>query len=415
MCRSERCFSEEMALTIRLTYKEGRDGRHLDPIYSTMVAGFVKIAGGGELRITDVIICNVVRDNVTSESGTARLLSGMRTICQKAFGDLAQLRYDKSSTQLLMGAARRVQPIEPRYVHPVYFGGVTGVWMAIIDKLESVAALPNTSSRKARAWRDVAIFLNRLDSISRSDCECKWSLLDGRSFRCYNGRTGERILDGDIVEQLSMVIETDGFTQRNYLNPKDPRRKGKWSDTVEVAPLRPALLVDEKVPWRSTATRVGYTCSTRVLRGYYFILRSMKLLDVLPEMKVWTSCHQKTVGGKLLPLASASIAAIVKKTAADGGLRVGTSDNLQAADLRRPEGQDVLAGHFLRGHMGSVAYTLATQCGAGWDPLAGIDRARHTLQVFLNSYSRGVAPELITAFRGHPDAQRLRMEEAARL
>ena len=62
--------------------------------------------------------------------------------------------------------------------------------------------------------------------------------------------------EGNIVDQLTVVIDTDGHTQRNYLYPKDPRRKGKWGDTVVVDPLRVNILVNEKVPWRSTAVRV---------------------------------------------------------------------------------------------------------------------------------------------------------------
>ena len=335
---------------------------------------------------------------------------------QKAFGKIDGLwPYDKETTDLLMGRARRAQPIEPRYRLAVYFGQQRGVWMSIVDAIEATARLPADSKSRARVWRDVAIFLNRHDSLSRSDCETKWSLLDKRSFRCYDGQ-GRLVTEGNIVDQLTVVIDTDGHTQRNYLYPKDPRRKGKWGDTVVVDPLRTSILVNEKVPWRSTAVRVGYLCSVRALRGYYQCLQAMGLLDKLPEMKVWTAVHQITPDGKLLPLVPATIASLVKKRAGEGGLRVGTSDTPTARDVTKPgDHEDILAGHFLRGHAASVAYTLATQWGAGWDPMLGIDRARHTLAVFLKSYSRGVAPQLIAAFREFPGAQRLRFEEASRL
>lgn len=74
-----------------------------------------------------------------------------------------------------------------------------------------------------------------------------------------------------------------------------------------------------------------------------------------------------------------------------------------------------LAGHFLRGHADGVAYTLALGEGATWDPLLGVDRARHTLESFKKSYSRGVVLRLVTAFRRHKHSRNLRFEEAARL
>ena len=78
-------------------------------------------------------------------------------------------------------------------------------------------------------------------------------------------------------------------------------------------------------------------------------------------------------------------------------------------------GEVKLAGHFLRGHAGSVAYTLALAEGAAWGPLLGVDRARHTLASFKKSYARGVVPRLVAAFRRHKHRSKLRFEEAARL
>ena len=89
-------------------------------------------------------------------------------------------------------------------------------------------------------------------------------------------------------------------------------------------------------------------------------------------------------------------------------------DPVRATDLG--EGRDqVLAGHFLRGHAGSTAYHLAVEHGAQWDPLLAIDRARHTLQSFRKHYSRGVHPRVAAAFARHPRKVELRFEEAARL
>ena len=86
---------------------------------------------------------------------------------------------------------------------------------------------------------------------------------------------------------------------------------------------------------------------------------------------------------------------------------------------RKHEWQDEtgvnLAGHFMRGHAGSVAYFLAVKHGASWDPMIAVDRARHTLNSFFNSYARGVIPRLAAAFDKHPHKAKLRFESASRL
>ena len=53
--------------------------------------------------------------------------------------------------------------------------------------------------------------------------------------------------------------------------------------------------------------------------------------------------------------------------------------------------------------------------GASWDPLLGVDRARHTLDSFKKSYSRGASPRLIAAFGKHRERRVLRFEEGSRL
>ena len=49
-----------------------------------------------------------------------------------------------------------------------------------------------------------------------------------------------------------------------------------------------------------------------------------------------------------------------------------------------------LAGHFLRGHAGSIAYTLAMECGATWAKTLCIERVRHTITSFMKNYCRGI-------------------------
>ena len=75
--------------------------------------------------------------------------------------------------------------------------------------------------------------------------------------------------------------------------------------------------------------------------------------------------------GKLKPLESSTIAGLVVKVAHAGGLvttkseetsakdRVGNTPMTDASGAGGGAGEVKLAGHFLRGHAGSVAYTLA--------------------------------------------------------
>ena len=106
-------------------------------------------------------------------------------------------------------------------------------------------------------------------------------------------------------------------------------------------------------------------------------------------------------GNKLLPLQAATIASLIVTRAEAGALLTGKTETAAAADMTN-KGRDRLAGHFLRGHAGSTAFTLAVHHGDQWDPLLG-------------SYSRGVAPRLIAAFEKHRYKHKLRFEEASRL
>ena len=74
-----------------------------------------------------------------------------------------------------------------------------------------------------------------------------------------------------------------------------------------------------------------------------------------------------------------------------------------------------LAGHFLRGHAGSIAFTLAMECGATWQKTLCVERAGHTIASFKRNYCRGVVPRLRVAFESHKRKRELRFEEAARL
>jgi hypothetical protein len=374
--------------------------------------------GCGEIDITDVIICNIVAQNMGGESATAGRLSGMRVICQKAFGNLKQLEYDKQTTTLLTAMAKRLQPKQPKYSVPVDLGGKDGVLASIVRSREAVEHLSDKNLKKAEVIRNCTIFLERLDSVSRSDCETKVDSRVTRSFRVYNDK-GQLLTQPNLSDQLDEALQGDGGTvQRNYLNPKDPRRKGEWSDTVETQPLRVNLLVDVKEWHLANAQRVGYLCSIRSRRDYMRCLEALDLVKDIPAGTTWTAMRQRTFDNKLVALKSTTISSLIKKRAEMGGLRVGTSDDHHSLDLGvGPCGirAERLAGHFLRGHAGSLAYTLAVEEGASWDALLGVNRARHTLASFYKNYSRGVVPRMKVAFRNHQHKSILRFEEAARL
>lgn len=346
-----------------------------------------------------------------TESQVMRLLSGMRVICAKAFGDQPELKYDKESTQQLRAMAKLVQPIRPRYTHPVDLGGEDGVWMSIVRERRKYEDAPNTNTKKAEVIRNHAIFLERHDALSRSDCESKYDMRKQQYFRVYDA-DGHLQTQPRVSHRLdACLVGEGGPVRRNYLDPKDPRKKGKWSDTVETWPLRVEMLADKNVPWLRDTVTVGYLCSVRVRRDYCLCMEALGRMGQIPEGKSWTAVSQRTPGtGKLVPLKPTTIAGIVKKRAAAGGLNV-----MKREDTSVHDQNDTLAGHFLRGHAGSVAYTLATTAGATWDPLLGVDRARHTFESFVRSYSRGAAPRLIAAFNAHKKKAQLRFEEGSRL
>ena len=231
-------------------------------------------------------------------------------------------------------------------------------------------------------------------------------------FRVFD-ENGEVHTDMVLSQRLNAALVGDGgMVQRQYFQPKDPRRKGDWSEVVETSPLRLHLIVDKNKPWLSTPQRAGYLCSVRSRRDYARCLEAIGAMELIPMGTTWTSITQKDVQAKkLAKLKPSTIANIVKNWAGLGGLKVSaTGDNEKAKD-----GKDTLAGHFLRGHAGSVAYVLACEENAQWDSFLGVDRARHTLEAFQKNYSRGICPRMRMAFRQHVHKEKLRFEEASRL
>lgn len=410
----QRGFSKELAAEPFIVYKKRTDGRrgvHHDVPFALLVAGLAEICGTGTIDITDVIICNIVARMVVGESGARAALSSMRVLCGKAFGALPQLEYEKAATDQIVARAKSVKKIQPKYEIPVDLGGGEScMWMQIVFDNEEGSTLPDSSGKKMKVKRDTALVLRRHDAISRSDCEVKHSHTNVREFRAYSvsGVLQEQQL---VSERLDAVVAGEGgWLEFNYRDPKDPLKKGIYSTTVTVRPLRLWMIVNVNVPWLSSIQRVGYLCSVRQDAAYWRCMEARGLDRKVADGHSWVHVKSSRVDLVLEPLKASSIGSIVQKYATRGGITMGN----KSEDPGVGENKKV-AGHFLRGHAGSVAYTLASECGATWDPMLCVARARHTIASFMKSYCRNVVRRLKVAFEKHPKKIELRFEEASRL
>ena len=308
--KQARGLSGVLAEDNSIVYKEGRDGKHLSRAYGVLVAGVKELYGGGPVAITDAVIGQIVAHNLTGESSTIQLLYGIRTLCKKAFGPLQVLEYEAETTKMIRAAAKKNKAAAPRYTTPV---DLQNVWLQIVLARERVAHLPDTSTAKAKVIRDCTIFLERHDAISRSDCETKCDMRQERMFRVFD-ENGEVHTDTVLSQRLDAALVGDGgIIQRQYFQPKDPRRKGDWSEVVETSPLRLHLIVDKNKPWLSTPQRAGYLCSVRSRRDYARCLEAIGAMELIPMGTTWTSITQKDVQAKkLAKLKPSTIANIVK-------------------------------------------------------------------------------------------------------
>jgi hypothetical protein len=117
--------------------------------------------------------------------------------------------------------------------------------------------------------------------------------------------------------------------------------------------------------------------------------------------------------GKIMPLLPTSIGQIIKEMATAGGLNTNTNCKItHNEDGGCNESETSLAGHFLRGHGGSVSAVLTASEGAAWETDLHLQRARHTKNSFEKNYSRGIVLRHRLAFRDHRHRQTLRFEEA---
>lgn len=146
--------------------------------------------------------------------------------------------------------------------------------------------------------RDHAIFLCRHGTPSRSNCESKCDVRLEQYFRVYDER-------GDLSRQKKLPDRLDacllgegGYIRQNYKDPKDPRKTGIWSGTVQSRPLRVQMPVDTDVPML-----VG---RVRVLRGYVRCLGPMGWMEKIPQRRVLVALQGRCsgVGRKATPVPS---------------------------------------------------------------------------------------------------------------
>ena len=438
--QESRGFSESISEQPEVIYKRRsgsmRGQHHVGP-FALFVAGLNQKFGRGDVDVTDIVICDIVAQQAVGEGALRRILSSIRTVCQLAFGDIDQLKYETVGTKVLVAKAKAIEITTPKYSTPVDLGcsgSFASVWMIIVQDNERVEQLSNTNRAKMLVKRNTAIFLNRHDSVSRSDDETKCDLRNSEECRCYSpsGVLQEQVL---MSQRLDNVAEGQGgWVERNYRNPKDPLKKGIFSMTVTTRPLRLSVLTDptSTQPYLRTRQRVSYLCAVRALAAYQRCLEAGNGKKVLMVKlgHTWGYLKPKTLDNVLQPLLASSIANIVKGIAERGKLKmggggeqpgateqpvVGDGDGHERPGRANVNGRGKLAGHFLRGHAGSIIYTLALECGASWDAMDCVSRARHTIASFLKSYCRNVTRRLKEAFKGHPKKAQMRFEEASRL
>ena len=333
------------------------------------------------------------------------------------------LMYDEAVSKQVKALGKSRRAAAPKYTTPV---DLQSVWIWFIER-EAVMD-KQTLKQRYNERRDKALFLLRNDRVNRSDDEYKWDARQLQYCRCY-GADGKLIDTLPLALAIEVVIKEDGVIEVQYLDPKDPRKRGQWSDVVTQRPVRLDALVAAKFERVKTEEEAGSLCAVRSLLK---LVKDMDQLGILgtwngiqysatehsvPAGHFWASKTAYVVGTrKARPLLPQSLASIVKKITEQcnvgvvgaGDARDGWGEAPGATEKTR------LAGHYLRGHAGSIAFELATNHGASWEASEGIDRARHTLESFFKNYLRGVVPRLIVSFNGAPNKKELRFEEATR-
>ena len=418
--QTRRGVSQDLAENPSMVYKSSQDrcgGDHLNVPWSLVCTHYQEKFGAGTHTTTDVILCNIAAKSATSEGRARTLLSGSRTVMQKAWGPhVPLLQYDSQLQKQVIQTGRIVAPTTPRYEHAV---DLLPVWHTIIEarikneggwkagpgNAHSITTYTPINHNSYMTLRNCSLFLGRAVTINRSDCFTKWDPRDSRYFRCFN-EEGERISTGKLSSDIQATIP-NGYIELQYLNPKDPRKQGLYSLTTTVRPIRIDKIMDISKPHLHNAQCCAHLCFVRSLYFLIVIMEGLNLLDKIEKGSFWCNDKQTNEHGKPLVLKSTSLSNIIKHMCERAGIKVNTNETPGVEET-----SNVLAGHFLRGHSASLAYDLAL-AGASWSTEEGVNRARHTLQTFFKNYYRRTVARLLIAFQRKLDEGKdLRFEEA---
>jgi hypothetical protein len=367
--------------------------------------------GVGTHIITDVVLVNIAAALTTSESDGVGLLSSMRVVMQKAYGESVDgLTYDKSGTDTVKALGKQIKPKQPKYTQAV---DIKGMLQVIQRRRQSVKHLPDTSPKRTQELRDCALCLVRLHSLARTDDMVKFNALSEQSFRVYNGRDGAQIRHESMAHTLEECVESQGYIEMNYYRPKGSEfAVALWSTNTEVHTVRPEMIVNADVAWLRTVESVSLLCPIRAMRDYFRCIeardmRSKMLTTVDGGFWSFTKAGGSNIKGEFQPLKHNTVRNLVLKIAREAGLPVGTNEKGGCTET-----EEKLAAHFLRGHAGSLSHELTSLEGATWSSSLHLDRARHSARTFHSNYSRGLVQRVRQAFRVHPRKSQLRFEEA---
>ena len=418
----ERGVDPELAQAARLVYKarEGEArGRHLQGPWALLFAELKRRYGGGKIALSDVEFCNVASANATTESGAKRVLSAMRVVARKAYGIVPELAYDRDLRDQVVAIGHDLVPTTPKYTRGVDLQTVfediqaqriqaEDGWKSLPHGSPAVTTFYKPSHANYMTIRNITFFLGRVVCVNRSDDFMKFDPRHPEYMRCYDG-------EGNLVQlqlrsqELQRVIDTDGFLEVNYKEPKDPRRTGKMSVTTTVRPLRLRVVMNTEVLHLSTPQRVAYLCFVRSLKWLIATMERMHLFEHIETGRFWVNDKQKDAMGRPVPLKATSLSSLVKKQMERVGMQCGSDTD----DKEGGKENTTLSGHFLRGHAGSLAYDLS-KIGASWNDDEGINRARHTFATFFKCYHRATVLRVKVAFLAVKGAGLdLRFEEAA--
>ena len=187
---------------------------------------------------------------------------------------------------------------------------------------------------------------------------------------------------------------------------------GVFSNITTIRPIRLNQMVDKSVPHLQTCQLAAYLCSVRTLYHLVTIMEKTCLLERLEPGRFWCANKEVDPCGRPKPLLPQTLSKLVVRTMNEAGITVASED---ANDETGKDSLVKLAGHFLRGHAGSLAFDLAKN-GAHWTSDEGINRARHSFPTFFKNYYRATKPRIIiAAAAAQAQGKKLRFEEASRL